>query len=93
MQAMILTAPPHSQQVSMSILNTRLRRCAQVMEARRSTGVGSSGSPVEGRRPPLPRKAFVTRPQYRLLGANAPWKRHKVKKRISLARLTEFLRY
>ena len=29
MQAMILTAPPHSRQVSMSILNTRLRRPLQ----------------------------------------------------------------
>ena len=38
MQAMILTAPPHSRQVSMSMsmLKTRFNRCAQVMDARRS---------------------------------------------------------
>ncbi len=30
-QAMILTAPPHLGQVSMSILKTRLSRCAQVI--------------------------------------------------------------
>ena len=42
MQAMIRTAPPHSRQVSMSIPKTRFRRCAQVIAARRSLGVGSS---------------------------------------------------
>jgi hypothetical protein len=41
---MILTAPPHSRQVSMSMLNTRFKRWAQVMAARRSAGVGDSGS-------------------------------------------------
>jgi len=34
-QAMILTGPPQLLQVSMSMLNTRFRRCAQVMAARR----------------------------------------------------------
>ena len=53
MQAMILTAPPHSRQVSISILNTRLRRCAQLIDARRSAGVSSPcpawpGSPKHG---------------------------------------------
>ncbi len=40
MQAMILTAPPQARQVSMSMPNTRFRRCAHVIEARRSPGVG-----------------------------------------------------
>ena len=52
MQTMILTAPPQAGQVSMSMPNTRFRRCAQVIEARRSASVGSSEAPVEGRRPP-----------------------------------------
>jgi len=34
MQAMILTAPPQVFQVSMSMFNTRFRRCAQVMVVR-----------------------------------------------------------
>jgi len=44
----------------------------RLIEARRSAGVGSSASPVAARRPPLPRFAGVTRPRYRLLGANTP---------------------
>jgi len=32
-------------------------------------------SAVVARRPPLPRRAFVTCPRYRLFGANTPWKR------------------
>jgi hypothetical protein len=36
MQAMIFTTRPQWLQVSMSILKTRFKRCAQVMEARRS---------------------------------------------------------
>jgi len=40
MQAMIRTAPPQAAQVSMSMPNTRLRRCAQVIAARRSAGSG-----------------------------------------------------
>ena len=43
MQAMMRIAPPHTEQVSMSMPNTRLRRCAQVIAARRSAGVLSSG--------------------------------------------------
>ena len=39
MQAIILTAPPHSLQVSMSMLNTRFSLCAQVIDARCSAGV------------------------------------------------------
>jgi len=41
LNAMILTAPPQARQVSMSMLNTRFSRCAQVIAARRSAGVGS----------------------------------------------------
>jgi len=44
MQAMMRIAPPHTEQVSMSMLNTRFSRCAQVIEARRSAGVLSSVS-------------------------------------------------
>jgi hypothetical protein len=36
MQAMILIAPPQAWQVSMSMLNTRFKRCAQVIDAQRS---------------------------------------------------------
>lgn len=37
-QAMMRIAPPQAAQVSMSILNTRLGRCARVIEAWRSAG-------------------------------------------------------
>jgi hypothetical protein len=47
-------APPHTAQVSMSMPNTRLRRCAQVIAARRSAGVLSSA-----RLAPQPRPALV----------------------------------
>ena len=49
MLAMILTAPPQAGQVSMSMPKTRFRRCAQLIEARRSAGVGSSISFVAER--------------------------------------------
>ena len=55
--------------------NTRLRRCAQVIAARRSAGVGSSVSAGLACRPPLPRLAGVTRARYLLLGAKTPWVR------------------
>ncbi len=47
----LLDARPHPQagQVSMSIPKTRFRRCAQLIEARRSPDVGSSLSPVAAR--------------------------------------------
>lgn len=38
MLAMILMSPPHSLQVSISILKTRFKRFAQVIEARFFTG-------------------------------------------------------
>jgi hypothetical protein len=72
---MIRTAPPQAGQVSMSMPKTCLRRCAQVIEARRSAGVASSPSPVAARWPPLPRLAGVTRARYLLFGAKTPWKR------------------
>ena len=72
MHAMMRTAPPQAEQVSMSIPKTRLSRCAQVIAARRSAGVGSSGSAALASRPPLPRLAGVTRARYLLLGANTP---------------------
>ena len=72
MQAMIRTSSPQARRVSMSIVKTRFRRCAQVIEARHSAGVGSSGSSVAARRPPLPRFAGVTRTRCLLFGANTP---------------------
>ena len=72
MQAMILTGPPQLLQVSMSMLNTRFRRCVQVIAARRSTSVGPSfASTVRGLLP-LPRLAGVTRARCALLEANTP---------------------
>lgn len=44
MLAMILTSPPHSLQVSISILKTRFSLCAQIIEARFSAGVWSGAS-------------------------------------------------
>jgi len=70
MQATIRAGPPQAEQVSMSILNIRLRRCAQVIEARRSTAVGFSASVAATAWPPLPRLAGITRAGYRLFGAN-----------------------
>jgi len=72
MQAMTLTAPPQAGQVSISILNTRFKRCAQVIEARRSAAVGSSTVAAATDWPPLPRLAGVTRARYSLFGANTP---------------------
>jgi hypothetical protein len=41
MRAIIITAQPHSRQVSISILNTRSRPCAQIIDASRSAEVFS----------------------------------------------------
>ena len=38
MVAMIRTSPPQASQVAMSMSKTRLRRCAQLMAARRAPG-------------------------------------------------------
>jgi hypothetical protein len=65
---MIRTAPPQAGQVSMSMLNTRFRRCAQVIEARRSAGVWTSSSSGDCAFVPLPRLEAVTRARYLLLG-------------------------
>ena len=75
MQAMILTGPPQAGQVSRSMPKTRLSRCAQLIEARRSAGVRSSASPFEVRWLPLRRLAGGTRARYGLVGAKTPWKR------------------
>ena len=74
-QAMMRIAPPQAGQVSMSIPNTRLRRCAQVIAARRSGGVRSSVWAAAWSFAPLPRRALVTRARWALFGANTPWKR------------------
>jgi len=64
-------------QVSMSMPNTRLRRCARgsLIDAPRSAGVGAAGSAVVAGWPALPRLAGVTRVRYLLLGANTPGQR------------------
>jgi len=55
------------------MLNTRLNRCAHVIEARRSAGVCGS-SPLLALLA-LPRLAGVTQTRWRLFGANTPWNR------------------
>ena len=72
-QAMTFTAPPQALQVAMSILKTRLSRCAQVIDARRSAGVGGSSATLAWL--PLPRFAGVTNARCRPLGANTPCNR------------------
>jgi len=61
-------------EVSTSMLNTRLSRCAQVMATWRCTGVCSSW-PSAVFWQPLPRFAGVTRARCLLFGANTPWNR------------------
>ncbi len=73
MQAMTFMAPPQPLQVSMSILKTRLSRCAHVIDARRCAGVAGSSATLTLL--PLPRFSGVTNARCRLLGANTPWKR------------------
>ena len=75
MEAIILSAPPQTEQVAMSIPKTRISRCAQVIAARRSAGVGSWPSSVAWRLLPLSRLASVTKARCWLFGANTPWKR------------------
>ena len=67
MLAMIRTAPPQREQVSISIWNTRLSRCAQVMAAWRSAAVLGEPGPRRG-----PRRAGVTCARRLWLGANTP---------------------
>ena len=68
MQAMILTRPPQVLQVSMSMLNTRFRRYARVIAARRSAGVAPSVAFDAFALLSLPRLAGVTRARCALLG-------------------------
>ncbi len=51
------------------MLNTRFKRCAQVIDARRSAGVWSGVSSQALTFLPLPRLAGVTRARYLLFGA------------------------
>ena len=74
MQAIILTWPPQLLQISMSMLKTRFKRCAQVMAARRSAGVLALGASAVRALLPLPRLAGVTCARCALFGANTPWK-------------------
>ena len=78
--ATMRAAPPQFTQMVTSMLNTRLRRCAQVIERRRSSGVrGSAGSggvswvAFDGSR--LPRPEGVSCARKRAFGAKMPWKR------------------
>ena len=66
MQAMTFIAPPQALHVSMSILKTRLSRCAHVIDARRCAGVAGSSATLTLL--PLPRFAGVTNARCRLLG-------------------------
>jgi len=69
MLAMMLTSPPHSLQVAVSISKTRFNLCAQVMDARRSAGVCSCLCSVVIAFFLLPRLASVTNARNLLLGA------------------------
>ncbi len=78
MLATIRTAPPQWPQVLTSMLKTRLRRCAQVIERRFSSGLRWSllapvdSSSVGGR---LPRPDGVSCARNFAFGAKTPWKR------------------
>ena len=71
---MIRTGPWQRSQRVMSILNTRFRRWAQVIDAWRSAGDRSSMS-APTCLPPLPLPAGVISARCLLLGANTPWQR------------------
>lgn len=73
MQAITFTGPPQALQVSISMRNTRFRRCAQVMQACRSASVGGSSGPLALLT--LPRLAGVTNTRCLLLGGKHPRKR------------------
>lgn len=72
MQAMTFTAPPQWLQVSISMWNTHLSRCDQVIDARRSTGVRSCVASGVLVFLPLARFAGVTCARCLLLGAKTP---------------------
>ena len=67
MIAITLTAPPQCSQVSISILNTRFNRCAQVIDTWRA-GAGSLAVSALRR----PRLAGVTCSRNRWFGAKTP---------------------
>jgi hypothetical protein len=73
MLAITLSFPPQRAQASMSIPNTRFRRCAQVIATWR--GVGACRSRLHAALLPLPRCAGVTAARSLLCGANTPWYR------------------
>ena len=78
MLAMILTSPPHSLQVSMSISNTRFKRFAHVIEARFSAGVWSFRALTVF---PLPRFAGVTSGKLEVCPHSNPGFPHKAQNR------------
>jgi hypothetical protein len=74
MAAMIRSRPPQRAQVSISILNTRFSRRAQLIATCRGVGdFAGSPSASDGRGAPRPRRAGVTGARSRLCGANTPW--------------------
>jgi len=75
MLAIILTAPPHCSQVSISIPKTRLSLCAQVIDWCFCTRVLSW--PVGNACLALFRKAGVIVTRCRLFAANTPWPIHR----------------
>jgi hypothetical protein len=64
---MTLSVPPHRRQVSMSMANTRFRRCIQVMPA----ALGALCTSFA--RTPWPRPDGVTAARNALPGAKTPW--------------------
>jgi hypothetical protein len=70
MQAMTFMAPPQALQVSMSMLKTRLSRCAHVIDPRPCAGVGVSSA--TSALFPLPRFAVIIYARCSLFGAKIP---------------------
>jgi hypothetical protein len=68
MQAMNLTAPPQAGQVSMSMPNTRLRRCAQVI-AMDGMYAGFAGAKTGHGSPALRRRFLLFLIGYPVFGA------------------------
>lgn len=67
-QAITFTGSSHSVHISTSMLKTRFRRDAQVVDARRSSDVVGSSDTLSL----LPRFASVTNARCLLFGANTP---------------------
>ena len=73
MLAITRSFPPHCRQVSISMANTRLSRCAQLIARCRSTADGSLDSIAL---PAADARVFSTiRTRSGLAGANTPWYR------------------